>query len=391
MPLGPTARRILGLPEAGEWEQKKARAKAKKSKRTIPSQQPAPVNPWEVAAAELKAEQAAPTLAPAPAPAAPAPTPRESAPWATVEERSGSAFARRIGRGILWALVVLLVLVGAKSLLLPKKAPAPTAAPTTGQGAPAYPIAEAQVIAGRFVRAYLAWDEKDPAARAAQLASVLPEGADTSIGWSGKGRQDVLAVEPGAVTPTSQQQARVRVLALIRPTADTAAPAPGGQPAPSQPAPSPSPAAPSAYWIGVDVPVVQAEGRVIVSGQPGIVGVPAKGPKAPELKGPEGDSGFSQHTSDTVARFFKAYAGGDTESVTAPGASLPPLPAGITLTGVTSWTADKGSGSDRSGTARVSWQLGGAQLEQTYRIRLTRVASADAERWQVAGVTGGTA
>nr|AAS45801.1 SLV.18 [Streptomyces lavendulae] len=360
----------------------------------MPPQQPAPVNPWETAAAQLKAEQAATTPTPAAAPAAKQRTPQESAPWVTVEERSGSAFARRLGRGTLWALVVLLVLVGTKSLLLPKKTAAPAAAPNTGQGTPAYPTAEAQVTASRFVRAYLSWDEKDPAARAAQLAAVLPEGADTSAGWSGKGRQEVLAVEPGSVTPTTQQQARVRVDVLIRPAADTLAPAQGGQPAPSaSPTASPSgPAAPSAYWIGMDVPVVQAAGRVIVSGQPGIVGVPAKGPRPPELKGPETDSGFSQHTSDTVSRFFKAYAaGGDTESVTAPGTSLPPLPAGITLTGVTSWTADKGSGSDRSGTARVSWQIGGAQLEQTYRIRLTRVASADAERWQVAGVTGGTA
>ncbi|MGW6569966.1 conjugal transfer protein [Streptomyces sp. NPDC054975] len=386
MPLGPRARSILGLPEPGEWEKKKARTKAKRA-----GENPAPAaaaNPWESAARQLKEQRATPlasaTAAPKPAPE---PDPEPPAPWATVDERSGSAFARKFGRGVLWALVALLVLVGLKSLFLPKKtATAPPPAP--GQSAPAYPTDEAQAVAGRFARAYLSWDEKDPTTRAAGLAAVLPDGSDTAMGWDGKGKQDVLAVEPGAVTPTTQHQARVRVDVLIRPAAEASTPPPK-KPAP--PAAPTTPAAPAVRWVGLEIPVVQTGGRVIVTGQPGIVGVPATGPKAPDLTTPETDAEFGTQTTQTVERFFTAYAGGDTESVTAPGATVPPLPEGVTLVGVSSWTADKGTGSDRSGTARVTWQIAGARIEQTYRIQLTRVASADAQRWQVAGVHGGTA
>ncbi|MFF0561495.1 hypothetical protein [Streptomyces sp. NPDC004266] len=370
---------MLGLPDAADWDERKKRREKKtlQSASALPKQ---PVNPWERAAEQLKEQRTAPTLA-APAPRTAA-APEPAAPWVTVEERSGSAFARRFGRGVLWTLVAAFALLGAKSVLIPKKTPAPVQSTAPAQAGPTYPDDEAQAVAGRFARAYLSWDEKDPETRAAALAAVLPEGADTKMGWDAKGKQDVLAVEPGTVTPAAQQQARVRVDVLVRPV-DSAPPAkPGAAAVPVLPA----------HWVGLDVPVVQAGGRVVVTGPPGLVGVPATGPKAPQLAGPEADSAFGEQTAETVDKFFTAYAaGGDTESVTAPGAFVPPLPAGISLVGVTSWTADKGSGTDRTGTARVMWQLGGAQLEQTYRVQLTRVASADAQRWQVASVHGGTA
>ncbi|MFF5924168.1 conjugal transfer protein [Streptomyces flavochromogenes] len=334
------------------------------------------MNPWETAAAQLREQRTAPSSAPRSEAGGETP-----APWVTVEERSGSAFARRFGRGVLWTLVAAFALLGAKSVLIPKKTPAPVQSTAPAQAGPAYPNDEAQAVAGRFARVYLAWDEKTPESRAAALAAVLPEGADTKMGWDAKGKQDVLAVQPGAVTSAPQQQARVRVDVLVRPAGPTTPAKPGAAAAPVLPA----------HWIGLDVPVVKAGGRVVVTGPPGLVGVPTTGPKAPEIAGPEADAAFGEQTAETVTKFFTAYAAGDTEAVTAPGASVPPLPASVSLAAVTSWTADKGSGTDRTGTARVTWQLGGAQLEQTYRVQLTRVASADAQRWQVAAVHGGTA
>ncbi|MGW0121724.1 conjugal transfer protein [Streptomyces sp. NPDC003327] len=365
---------MLGLPDAADWDERKKR-REKKTPQALPHQH---VNPWETAAQQLREQRTAPaSLASAPRTAA---AQEPAAPWVTVEERSGSAFARRFGRGVLWTLVAAFALLGAKSVLIPKKTPAPVQSTAPVQAGPTYPDNEAQAVASRFARSYLSWDEKDPEARAAALAAVLPDSADTKMGWDGKGRQDVLAVEPGAVTATAQKQARVRVDVLVRPAAATP-PKPGAAPAPTLPA----------HWIGLDVPVVQAGGRIIVTGPPGMVGIPAAGPTAPTLAGPEADSAFSEQTSETVTKFFTAYAAGDTEAVTAPGASVPPLPSGVSLVGVTSWTADKGSGTDRTGTARVTWQIAGAQLDQTYRVELTRVASQDAQRWQVAAVHGGTA
>ncbi|WP_189971521.1 conjugal transfer protein [Streptomyces violascens] len=268
------------------------------------------------------------------------------------------------------------MITGVRSWFIPPKAATPPPAPSaTG---PTYPTADAQAVAARFSRAYLGWDEAKTADRAALLAAVLPADSDTGMGWDGHGRQDVLAVQPGTVTPGTQHQARVRVDVLIRPVL----PSPDGKaPAPESPA----------RWVGLDVPVVETGGRVIVSGRPGLVGIPKSGPKGPELTIPKPDADLSAATQTVVSKFLAAYAGGgDVDAVTAPGASVPPLPDGVKFKSLDSWTADAGTGDDRTGTALVTWTIGNASISQTYRVELTRVSTADAQRWQVTAVRGGT-
>ncbi|MFF9908791.1 conjugal transfer protein [Streptomyces olivaceus] len=382
-PLGPTARKVLGLPDEGDWEKKKERKKARRAGGRATqgaAQIPVPANgpnPWESAARQLQAQRATSTTTPA---AEAESGPESSAPWVTVPERSGSAFARKLGRGAVWVVVGLAAITGVRSWVDPNETEAPPPAPA--KSAPAYPEDQAQLVAGRFARAYLAWDESKPKTRAAALGALLPDGADTAMGWDGRGEQDVLGVQPGPVTPSTHRQARVRVDVLIRPAAPE--PAKKGKKA-KDPPPEP------ARWVGLEIPVVETRGRVVVTGQPGMVGVPASGPALPDLPVRETDAKLTAATEKTIDKFFAAYAAGDTESVTAPGASVPPLPDNVTLAGVAAWSADEGEGDDRTGTARVSWNIGGAQIEQTYRIELTRVASTDAQRWQVANVHGGTA
>ncbi|MEW1551507.1 conjugal transfer protein [Streptomyces tsukubensis] len=339
--------------------------------RGVPAARPA--NPWESAGATLREQQQTPAPDPAPASAAHPP----AAPWVPQDERSGAAFARRFGRGLIWFVLILAAVTGVRAWFVPPKAEAPKV--EIPKAAPAYPAAEAQSAAGRFARAYLTWDEARAEEREALLASVLSDGTDPAMGWDGQGRQDVTAVQPGAVTPTTRGQARVRVDVLVRPAAP---PAVKGKPAPP---------APPARWIGLDVPVVSTERGVVVTGRPGLVGIPVTGPKAPDLPTTKTDPELSAATKSTVETFFKAYAGGDgTDAVTAPGAVIPALAAGVEYRGLVSWSADAGSGSDRTGTALVSWSLGGATLETAYRVTLTRVTSTDAHRWQVAEVRGGS-
>ncbi|MFE0654369.1 hypothetical protein ACFVZH_38125 [Streptomyces sp. NPDC059534] len=323
------------------------------------------MNPWEAAGAELARQQSAA------APKRAVPVAAANVPWVAQDERSGARFAKRLGRGVLWTVVALAAITGVRSWVVPAKAPAPAAAPPV-QAGPTYPDNEAQAVAARFARAYLAWDETKAPERAALLAAVLLAGADTAMGWNGHGRQDVLTVEPGSVTPGKYGQARVRVDVLIQ--------APGAKTAASP-----------ARWVGLDVPVVETSGRVVVSGRPGFVGIPTDGPRAPEIPAPEADAELSSQTTATVGKFFEALAGaGDVDAVTAPGAKVPPLPGGVTYKALTSWTVDIGTGADRTGTAVVTWALGSATIEQAYRVELTRVSSADAQRWQVAGARGGS-
>ncbi|WP_170994737.1 conjugal transfer protein [Streptomyces sp. BPSDS2] len=266
-------------------------------------------------------------------------------------------------------MLVLAAITGVRSWIVPAKAPAPP--PAQVQPAPAYPEAEAQAVAARFARTYLSWDEAKGDERAELLASLLPAGADAAMGWDGRGRQEVAAVQPGKVTPGKSRQALVRVDVLTRAVE---------APAAKQPA----------RWVGLDVPVVETSGRVIVTGRPGLVGIPGTGPKAPDLPIAQADPDLSTRTEATIGRFFTSYATGDVEAVTAPGATVPGLPDGIAYKGLSSWTVDAGSGEDRTGTAVVTWALGGATVEQVYRVELTQVSSADAQRWQVADVRGGS-
>ncbi|MGW2227461.1 conjugal transfer protein [Streptomyces formicae] len=365
-------RKVAGLPEPAPKQGGKPSA-------PLPSQTQGigAANPWESAGAELAAQHKNTTPAPAAEPSAKA-GPRT--PWVPQDEKSGAVFARRFGRGLLWGVLALAAITGVRAWFIPPKVDVPPAPKATA--APTYPDAEAQAVAARFSRAYLAWDQDKPEDRAALLAAVMPADSDTSIGWDGHGRQEVLAVQPGAVTTGSQHQARVRVDVLIR----TEAPEPTGKgKGKKKTTPPESPA----RWIGLDVPVVETSGRVIVTGQPGLVGIPTKGPKAPDLDTTKTDQELAMSTEGTIEQFFRAYAGGDTDAVTAPGAKVPALPEGVAYKGLVTWSIDEGSGNDRAGTARVSWELGEGAVEQTYRVELTRVSSDDAARWQVADVRGG--
>jgi Conjugative transposon protein TcpC len=377
VPFGTIARKVMGLPEpTGQGKRKETAA---------PRQGDAPqrpANPWESAGAVLKQQQAAPASSATPAPSSTSSRPSSPVtPWVPQDERSGAVFARRFGRGLLWFVLILAAITGVRSWFFPAQAPAPKA-PTVKAEA-TYPDAEAQAVAARFARAYLGWDEAKAAERERLLASVLPADSATTMGWDGHGRQDVLAVQPGAVTLGKDHQARVRVDVLIRPEAAEEAPAKGKKKNTTR-------TEEPAWWVGLDVPVIEASGRVIVTGRPGLVGIPKSGPKAPNLPAVQTDAELSTQTESTVETFFQAYAAGDTDAVTAPGASVPALPDGIEFKGLVTWSADTGSGDDRTGTAQVSWSIGGASIEQVYRVTLTQVSTSDAHRWQVAAVRGGS-
>ncbi|WP_326683067.1 conjugal transfer protein [Streptomyces sp. NBC_01237] len=338
--LGTIARKIAGLPEPAKEE-------------AAPPQTGAAE--WEAAGAQLAARQR--NSGP--------PAGGRAAPWTPETEPPGTVAARRVGRGLVWTVLGLAVVTGVRSWVVPPQAKAPPQAPAAT--APAYPDAAAQAVAARAARAYLTWDEDAPEERAALLAAVLPASTDTAMGWDGHGHQDVTAVEPGAVTPGPDRRARVRVDVLVTATGPGAA----------------------ARWVGLDVPVAETGGRVVVTGPPGLVGIPAAGPKIPAPPVPETDHDLSRRTEGAVRRFLAAYAHGDVDAVTAPGAKVPPLPAGIALAALDSWAVDAGNGDDRTGTALVTWTVGGASLQQTYRVVLARVSSGNAARWQVADLKGG--
>ncbi|MEU8550446.1 conjugal transfer protein [Streptomyces roseoverticillatus] len=417
-------RRILNLPEPqGGKNAANPPAGAPAGQSAVPGQQqsaaapspvpvqaapaPAGLQQWTDAAARLQAQ----------APGAPQPAPDQAAPpgqgkgksrdvpWQLEDENSGTKFMVKVGRGALWGVVALAAITGIRSWFW---APAPPKSdPVQVNNGPTYPVQEAQAVASRFARAYLTWDENDPKPRAEALARDLAKGMDTAAGWNTRGQQEVLVAQPGPVSEEKDKRARVRVDVLVKGPASDDKSKSSDKPKDDKPKDDKSKDDKSKdkkddaskgndsrtvtgpRWIGLEIPVVYTSGRIVVTGQPGLVGVPQNAPSAPALTMKTADNDFSDKTRGVVEEFFGKYATGEAESVAAPGASVAALPPGVAFGSLRNWSVDEGSGSDRTGAATVTWLMGGAELEQTYRVKLTRVASAQAERWQVAEVHGG--
>ncbi|MFJ6752424.1 conjugal transfer protein [Streptomyces sp. NPDC091266] len=295
--------------------------------------------------------------------------------WAEEEESSGRSAARKAGRVAIWLVIGLAAFTGVRTWIFPTKPPAPVeqADPQAEARKNNVPEAEAQQVAARFARSYMNWNAQEPDARAKELEADLAKGIDPKLGWNGSGVQLVAQTIPGTVTQVGGKRARVRV--DVRVSTVT------GSGKNQRTATS---------WRGLDVPVAQGEGRVVVTGQPAMVGMPtAAGYKAPE--GPEADTQLAGTTRETVKDFLKSWAQGSEDQAAAPGADIEPLGSGLALDTLDSWVVDAGTGDKRSGTATVRWKLGGAQIQQTYQITLTKVSASSASRWQVEAVNAKTA
>ncbi|MER0477173.1 conjugal transfer protein [Streptomyces sp. Edi2] len=295
--------------------------------------------------------------------------------WAEEEESSGRSAARKAGRVAIWLVIGLAAFTGVRTWIFPTKPPAPVeqADPQAEARKNNVPEAEAQQVAARFARSYMNWNAQEPDARAKELEADLAKGIDPKLGWNGSGVQLVAQTIPGTVTQVGGKRARVRV--DVRVSTVT------GSGKNQRTATS---------WRGLEVPVAQGEGRVVVTGQPAMVGMPtAAGYKAPE--GPEADTQLAGTTRETVKDFLKSWALGSEDQAAAPGADIEPLGSGLALDTLDSWVVDAGTGDKRSGTATVRWKLGGAQIQQTYQITLTKVSASSASRWQVEAVNAKTA
>ncbi|MEV7156977.1 conjugal transfer protein [Streptomyces misionensis] len=301
--------------------------------------------------------------------------PRAALGWAEEEETSGRSFARRAGRIAIWCVIGLAAFTGVRTWVFPAKTPAPVTRsdPQAEARKNDVPVEQAQQIAARFARSYMNLNSADKDARARELEADLAKGIDPKLGWDGSGMQLVAQTIPGAVTQTGAHRARVSVDVRVSVTTTVK-----------------GKTTTTSGWRALEVPVAQVGDRVVVTGQPALVGLPtAVSYNAPE--GPEADSNLSSATREVVKDFLTAWAAGNADQASAPGADIEPLGSGMSLDALDSWVADVGSGDRRTGTAVVRWALAGAQLQQTYQITLTKVSAGGASRWQVDAVTAKTA
>ncbi|MEV1040463.1 conjugal transfer protein [Streptomyces sp. NPDC050204] len=295
--------------------------------------------------------------------------PAPNAGWA--EEADGSRAVRWGLRTAVYCVLALMTALGVRSIVFPpgQESPRQQRDPQAQARKDDVPEEAAQQVAARFARSYLTWSHNDSKVRDSELAADLPKGADAKAGWDGNGTQLVAQTIPGRVTQTRPHQARVSVDVRVSAVTGTGARA-----------------RTVSSWRGLEVPVAESGGRVLVTGQPALVGV-QQPVEWTEPEPPDTDAGLGQSTRGAVEAFFKVWAAGTADQATAPGARIAPLGDGMSLHSVDAWTVETGSGARRSGIASVRWRLAGAVLQQSYRVTITQVSAGGVSRWQVWKVT----
>lgn len=270
--------------------------------------------------------------------------------------RTPADLFKRLGRGLLWLLVFVVLARGLASLLATDRAASPTVVRPLAHATATWPDEEARAFAADFARAYLTAPEPS-------LERFVTPDLASSIAaeFAPHARQDVGAVSVARVAPLGPAQALITVAAAV-----------GGD---------------TRYLA---VPVARdARGGLAVTDLPSLVGPPPRAVvEAPSYDPVDADE--RPAIEDVLKRFLTAYLAGDAnglEYLVPPGTRISPVGRRYELVGITSLLL----AAPPRGDARVVWTSVRARDEQSratyglrYRLQLVRH-----DRWYVAAVTGG--
>jgi hypothetical protein len=200
----------------------------------------------------------------------------------------------------------------------------------------------------QFGQVYLNADPATANQRASELATFLPAGADSQLGWSGTGS---LVLQSEQVANVSVQDANHAVVTLL--------------------------ARVNGNLMELGVPVYYAGGALAVSGEPAWLPAPAKA-AVPTPTPPSSDTASQAELTKQLPAFFQAYASGDQATLgrfLAPGTTVTGLNGQLTYGSLAGVTVPAG-GDTRHVTATVVWNVPGqassgpGQLEMTYALTI---------------------
>jgi Conjugative transposon protein TcpC len=271
--------------------------------------------------------------------------------------RTPADVLKRLGRVVLWLLVVVLLLRGLASLFA-SDAPKPAAAPAPLRAAVAtWPDDEAKAFAADFARAYLSssTESLDRYVTPELAATIAPEWADEQK------PQKVGAVSVARVSKLGDDQALITVAATV---------------------------GTDARYLSVPV-TRDARGGLVVTALPSLVGPPAHAAvESPSLEPIASDERGG--IEDVLNRFFSAYLAGDSqglEYLVPAGTRIGALGQKYELLGMTSLAlAAPAKGRTREVWASVRARDVQSRAIYGLRYRLTLVRD---DRWYVQAVTGG--
>lgn len=274
------------------------------------------------------------------------------------KDRTASGWRGAGGRWLVWVfrVVVWLVLLligyrGVTAIMAGETtsggAPAPAATPSS-----AFPSALAGAYALQFGQVYLNADPATANKRASELATFVPPGADSQLGWNGNGS---LVLQSEQVADVAVQDANHAVVTLL--------------------------ARVNGNLMELGVPVYYAGGALAVSGEPAWLPAPPKA-AVPTPTPPSSDTASQEELAKQLPAFFQAYASGDQATLgrfLAPGTTVTGLNGQLTFGSLAGVTVPAG-GDTRHVIATVEWNVPGqassatasppAQLEMSYALTI---------------------
>lgn len=279
---------------------------------------------------------------------------------------SGGRWWVWVGRAVLWALIIVVLVNGVRApferFTADDSSGGGGAAAAKPPKSAAFPSSAAGAFALQFANVYLNYDQKTAPAREAQLRTFLPDGADAQFGWNGVGKMQVQSVQVAGVDARDDHNATVTLLAR---TADR--------------------------WLRLAVPVyADTSGSLVVSARPALLPPPTKA-QLPQGGVDVRDTALENELKPFLGTFFQEYATGNQEALSrfSDGTAIAGLANSVTFVQVKEVVAPKGPDGGRTVTATVVWQLaegGGGELEQAYRLAMVKKGTT----WLVRDIRGTT-
>jgi hypothetical protein len=253
-------------------------------------------------------------------------------------------------RVVVWLVLLLIGYRGVTAIMAGETtsgAAAPTASPSN-----AFPSALAGAYALQFGQVYLNADPATANQRASELATFLPAGADSQLGWNGSGSLVLQSEQVADVAVKDANHAVVTLLARV-----------------------------NGNLMELGVPVYYTGGALAVSGEPAWLPAPAKA-AVPTPTPPSSDTASQEELAKQLPAFFQAYASGDQATLgrfLAPGTTVTGLNGQLTFGSLAGVTVPAG-GDTRHVIATVEWNVPGqvssgtaspsAQLEMSYALTI---------------------
>ena len=231
-------------------------------------------------------------------------------------------------RVVVWAVLLVVGYRGVTAIIFNEVPPTGTGSPATaGTG---FPVTLADAYALQFGQIYLNASPGQVSARGAELARFLPDGMDTQLGYSGSG---TLLLDSEQVAATNVSDAHHAVVTLL--------------------------ARVNGRLMELGVPIYASGNSMVVSGAPALLPPPPRASLPVPVTPPATDTATQATLQRQLPPFFRAYAAGDTLTMSrfeAPGANLRGL-NGLVQFASLSGVAVPPGGTTRHVVASVVWRV----------------------------------